>query len=48
MVLALMAHLKGYEQRDEQLRMAFSVAEAFNGDRVVQVEAGTRDLRKLA
>ncbi|MDA8429152.1 MAG: helicase, partial [Geobacteraceae bacterium] len=44
----IMAHLKGYEQRDEQLRMAFSVAEAFNQDRVVLVEAGTGTGKSLA
>jgi ATP-dependent DNA helicase DinG len=44
----MMAHLKGYEQRDEQLRMAFAVAEAFNGDRVVLVEAGTGTGKSLA
>jgi ATP-dependent DNA helicase DinG len=44
----LMAHLKGYEQRDEQLRMAFAVAEAFNKDRVVLVEAGTGTGKSLA
>ncbi|MDD2364682.1 MAG: helicase C-terminal domain-containing protein [Desulfuromonadaceae bacterium] len=44
----MMAHLKGYEQRDEQVRMAFSVAEAFNRDRVVLVEAGTGTGKSLA
>jgi ATP-dependent DNA helicase DinG len=44
----MMAHLKGYEQRDEQLRMAFAVAEAFNGDRVTLVEAGTGTGKSLA
>ncbi len=44
----MMAHLKGYEQRDEQVRMAFAVAEAFNGDRVVLVEAGTGTGKSLA
>ncbi|MDA8412182.1 MAG: hypothetical protein M0023_00140, partial [Desulfobacteraceae bacterium] len=44
----LMAHLKGYEQRDEQLRMAFAVAEAFNNDKVVLVEAGTGTGKSLA
>ena len=44
----VMAHLKGYEQRDEQLRMAFAVAEAFNGDRVTLVEAGTGTGKSLA
>jgi hypothetical protein len=36
----MMAHLKGFETRDEQVRMALAVAEAFNHDRVVLVEAG--------
>src|ERR1035437_8733609 len=44
----MMAHLKGYEQRDEQVRMAFAVAEAFNSDKVVLVEAGTGTGKSLA
>jgi ATP-dependent DNA helicase DinG len=44
----MMAHLKGYEQREEQVRMAFAVAEAFNYDRVVLVEAGTGTGKSLA
>lgn len=44
----MMSHLKGYEQRDEQVRMAFAVAEAFNKDRVVLVEAGTGTGKSLA
>ena len=44
----MMAHLKGFELRDEQLRMAFAVAEAFNGDRVALVEAGTGTGKSLA
>jgi ATP-dependent DNA helicase DinG len=44
----MMAHLKGYEQRDEQLRMAFAVAEAYNSDKVVLVEAGTGTGKSLA
>jgi ATP-dependent DNA helicase DinG len=44
----MMAHLKGYEQRAEQLRMAFAVAEAFNGDGVTLVEAGTGTGKSLA
>ncbi|MDO9067461.1 MAG: helicase C-terminal domain-containing protein [Deltaproteobacteria bacterium] len=44
----MMAHLKGYEQREEQLRMAFAVAEAFNNDRVALVEAGTGTGKSLA
>ncbi|MDD5286503.1 MAG: helicase C-terminal domain-containing protein [Desulfuromonadaceae bacterium] len=44
----MMSHLKGFEQRDEQVRMAFAVAEAFNGDRVALVEAGTGIGKSLA
>ena len=44
----LATNLKGYEQRDEQVRMAFAVAEAFNRDRVVLVEAGTGTGKSLA
>ena len=44
----MMAHLKGFEQREEQVRMAFAVAEAFNSDRVVLVEAGTGTGKSLA
>jgi ATP-dependent DNA helicase DinG len=44
----LASSLKGYEQRDEQLRMAFAVSEAFNNDRVVLVEAGTGTGKSLA
>ena len=44
----LAANLKGYEQRDEQVRMAFAVCEAFNRDRVVLVEAGTGTGKSLA
>ncbi len=44
----MMAHLKGYEQRDEQVRMARAVAEAFNSDKVVLVEAGTGTGKSLA
>ncbi len=44
----LASNLKGYEQRDEQVRMAFAVAEAFNRDRVVLVEAGTGTGKSLA
>ena len=40
--------LKGYEQRDEQLSMALAVAQAFNRDRVVLVEAGTGTGKSLA
>lgn len=44
----MMSHLKGYEQRDEQLRMACGVAEAFNRDLVTLVEAGTGTGKSLA
>ena len=44
----MMAHLKGFEQREEQLRMACAVSEAFNNDRVVLVEAGTGTGKSLA
>ncbi|MFA7061868.1 MAG: helicase C-terminal domain-containing protein [Pedobacter sp.] len=44
----LATNLKGYEQRDEQVRMAFAVSEAFNRDRVVLVEAGTGTGKSLA
>ncbi len=44
----LASNLKGYEQRDEQVRMAFAVAEAFNRDRVALVEAGTGTGKSLA
>jgi len=44
----LAGSLKGYEQRDEQLRMALTVSEAFNRDRVALVEAGTGTGKSLA
>jgi ATP-dependent DNA helicase DinG len=44
----MMSHLKGFEQREEQVRMAFAVAEAFNRDGVVLVEAGTGTGKSLA
>lgn len=44
----MMSHLKGYEIREEQTRMAFAVAEAFNGNRVALVEAGTGTGKSLA
>ena len=44
----MMAHLKGYEQRDEQVRMSLAVAEAFNRDGVALVEAGTGTGKSLA
>ena len=40
--------LKGYEQREEQQRMALTVSEAFNHDRVALVEAGTGTGKSLA
>ncbi len=44
----LAQHLKGYEQRGEQTRMAFAVAEAFNEDRIAVIEAGTGTGKSLA
>ena len=44
----LAAGLKGYEQREEQTRMAFAVAEAFNADKVAVIEAGTGTGKSLA
>jgi len=44
----LAANLPGYEHRDEQLRMAFAVTEAFNDDRVAVIEAGTGTGKSLA
>ncbi|NJD39347.1 MAG: helicase [Geobacter sp.] len=44
----LARHLKGYEQRDEQMRMAFSVAIAFNDNKVAVIEAGTGTGKSLA
>ncbi len=40
--------LPGYEERPEQLRMAFAVAEAFNDSRISIVEAGTGTGKSLA
>ena len=45
---ALAAHLREYEHRSEQTRMAFAVAEAFNEDRVAVIEAGTGTGKSLA
>lgn len=42
------AKLVGYEHRSEQARMAYAVAEAFNGDRVAMIEAGTGTGKSLA
>lgn len=44
----LSERLKGYEHREEQLRMAFSVAEAFNEDRISVIEAGTGTGKSIA
>ena len=42
------AALSGFEERPEQLRMAFAVMEAFNRDRITLVEAGTGTGKSLA
>lgn len=44
----LSRNLEGYEHRDEQTRMAFVVAEAFNRERVAVIEAGTGTGKSLA
>jgi len=44
----LSSNLEGYEHRDEQTRMAFDVAEAFNRERVAVIEAGTGTGKSLA
>ncbi|HLO24806.1 MAG TPA: DEAD/DEAH box helicase, partial [Geobacteraceae bacterium] len=44
----LATHLKDFEYREEQSRMAFAVAEAFNEDRVAMIEAGTGTGKSLA
>jgi len=44
----LSGSLEGYEYREEQSRMAFAVAEAFNGERVAVIEAGTGTGKSLA
>nr|WP_307726383.1 helicase C-terminal domain-containing protein [Trichlorobacter sp.] len=44
----LAKHLKGYEKRDEQVRMAFSVATSFNDNTVALIEAGTGTGKSLA
>jgi ATP-dependent DNA helicase DinG len=44
----LAANLAGYEHRSEQTRMALTIAEAFNGDRVAVIEAGTGTGKSLA
>jgi ATP-dependent DNA helicase DinG len=45
---ALARNLDGYEHREEQTRMAFVVAEAFNEERVAVIEAGTGTGKSLA
>lgn len=45
---AIAGRLAGYEDRPEQLRMAFAVAEAFNGSRLATIEAGTGTGKSLA
>ena len=42
------ANLNGFEERPEQLRMAFAVLDAFNHDRITLVEAGTGTGKSLA
>src|SRR5512146_1626579 len=44
----LAKRLAGYEYREEQTRMAFAVAEAFNEDKVAVIEAGTGTGKSLA
>ena len=44
----LARHLKGFEPRAEQVRMAFCVANAFNQDQVAVIEAGTGTGKSLA
>jgi ATP-dependent DNA helicase DinG len=44
----LAASLKGYEFREEQVRMAFLATEAFNEDKVAIIEAGTGTGKSLA
>lgn len=44
----LARHLKGFEPRAEQVRMAFCVAKAFNQDQVALIEAGTGTGKSLA
>ena len=45
---AIARKLIGYEFRDEQVRMCFAVAEAFNGGRIAVIEAGTGTGKSLA
>jgi len=44
----LASSLPGYEFREEQIRMAFLVAEAFNEEKVAIIEAGTGTGKSLA
>ncbi len=44
----LSRNLDGYEHREEQVRMAFAVAEAFNQERLAVIEAGTGTGKSLA
>ncbi|MEA3465723.1 MAG: helicase C-terminal domain-containing protein [Thermodesulfobacteriota bacterium] len=45
---SLAHHLGSYEERPEQLRMAFASAEAFNNDGLATIEAGTGTGKSLA
>ncbi len=45
---AVASHLPGWEERPEQLRMAFAAAEAFNAGRLAVIEAGTGTGKSLA
>ena len=44
----LAAHLDNYEERPEQLQMAFAVSDAFNQDGLATIEAGTGTGKSLA
>lgn len=44
----LSSTLADFEHRDEQVRMSFSVAEAFNEERIAVIEAGTGTGKSLA
>ncbi|MFA5699763.1 MAG: helicase C-terminal domain-containing protein [Desulfuromonas sp.] len=44
----LATSMDNYEERPEQLQMAFTVAEAFNGERIATIEAGTGTGKSLA
>lgn len=45
---ALAHNISNYEQRPEQLQMAFTVAEAFDNGRIATIEAGTGTGKSLA